>query len=64
MTAWKSPRCGTACWEEIHAHEAEQKKLLDAAVTKIRDLMADRDEWRTQHENLLAMYQSAIQPKK
>lgn len=57
---WKSPRCSPTCWDEINAFEAESKKTLLAAVERIRDLTRDRDEWREQHENLLAMYRTAI----
>jgi N-dimethylarginine dimethylaminohydrolase len=56
---WKSPRCSPACWDEIRASEAENTKTLLASVERIRDLTRDRDEWREQHENLLAMYQAA-----
>lgn len=32
---------------------------LEAGDAYTRDLMADRDEWRQQHENLLAMYRAS-----
>jgi hypothetical protein len=32
---------------------------LEAGDAFTRDLMADRDEWRTQHESLLAMYKAS-----
>jgi hypothetical protein len=53
---WKSPRCSPACWDEIKAHDA----LLSNALTVIADLRRDRDEWKQQHENLLAMYQAEV----
>lgn len=39
--------------DELHA---DRKMLLK----KLEDVTRDRNEWRTQHENLLAMYQGAI----
>jgi hypothetical protein len=53
---WKSPRCSQACWDEIRRHEAEKAQL----VLKVAEISADRDEWRTQHENLLAMYRAEV----
>lgn len=53
--SWKSPRCGQACWDEIKRHDGEREKLVMALVNMTRD----RDEWREQHENLLAMYRAA-----
>lgn len=35
--------------------EADKAMLL----RKLQDVTRDRNEWRTQHENLLAMYQAA-----
>lgn len=53
---WKSPRCGQACWDEIRQHESEKAALIE----KLSEVTRDRDEWRTQHENLLAIYQAAV----
>lgn len=53
---WKSPRCSVACWDEIKKHDATLSKALSALV----DMRRDRDEWKAQHENLLAMYRAAL----
>lgn len=53
---WKSPRCGQACWDEIRLHDERSRAL----VVKLTEVTADRDEWRTQHENLLAMYRAEV----
>jgi hypothetical protein len=52
---WASPRCSTACWAEIRAHDAAHRKLVDRAL----EIARDRDEWKQQHENLLAMYRAS-----
>lgn len=36
--------------------EADKSMLL----RKLEDMTRDRNEWRTQHENLLAIYQAEI----
>jgi len=53
------PRCSTKCCEEIKQHMAD-KALL---IRKLAEMTADRNEWREQHENLLAMYQAAVAAK-
>lgn len=53
---WKSPRCSSACWDEIKQHDAR----LSEAIRAFADMRRDRDEWRTQHENLLAMYRAEV----
>lgn len=53
---WKSPRCSSACWDEIKKHDAELSKALTALI----DMRRDRDEWKKQHENLLAIYRAAV----
>lgn len=56
---WKSPRCGQACWDEIKLFEAERAKLMERFI----EISRDRDEWKQQHENLLAIYQAELQRK-
>lgn len=56
---WKSPRCSAACWDEIKEHDA----LLSKAMEALANMRRDRDEWKEQHENLLAMYRAAVSSK-
>ncbi|HSC55787.1 MAG TPA: hypothetical protein VLC51_01215, partial [Nitrospira sp.] len=56
---WKSPRCGRACWDEIKSFESDRARLLQQII----DIGRDRDEWKRQHENLLAIYQAELQRK-
>lgn len=58
MAPWKSPRCSPSCWDEIKQHDAEHAKLVMALAHMTRD----RDEWKHQHENLLAIYQASHLP--
>lgn len=55
---WKSPRCSTACWDETKKADAE----LSKAIIALADMRRDRDEWKEQHENLLAIYRASLSP--
>ena len=53
------PRCTIECAKDIRRLEAEKSALL----FKIVEICADRDEWKTQHENLLAIYRAELSRK-
>jgi hypothetical protein len=44
--------------EKLYAERDQFADGMMKALGKADDIKADRDEWKTQHENLLAMYRT------
>jgi hypothetical protein len=44
--------------EECETRFAEAMESVHKLMDQLKEVKADRDEWKTQHENLLAMYRA------
>lgn len=58
----KAEAIAVSCLHMIASAHTVSSPYRDAArgaIGVFRDLVADRDEWRSQHENILAMYRAA-----
>ena len=45
-------------FEDKNEHIESLRRAFYSEIKKLRDMTADRDEWRQQHENLLVIYES------